>query len=557
MRRQRIATEPVPSFAERRRAIEAEPLPANIAELVAKASAVGEDRLVWDFFETGETLTYAELKPRVDALAAGLMSIGVGKGTHVAVMLPNTPAFPLTWLAIGTIGAVMVPVNNSYTEREIAYVVNDSEAEFLVVDDGCIEPVRRLLARGEIKIAPGCIVVAGGHASGSGGHRLLADLMRADPAGLRIDRDVGHGDLLNIQYTSGTTGFPKGCMLTQRYWVSAGKVNAFRDGRRYRRILAPTPFYYMDPQWLLLMALYQRATLYVAQRQSASRFMSWVRDHEIEFCLLPALILKQPADPRDADNKVIRANIYGVSGIAQRAIEERYDLNAREAFGMTEVGPAMFMPIEATDTVGSQSCGVPCPFRECRIADEHGNTLPAGTVGELLIRGPGILLGYYNNPEATARAFHGDWFRTGDLARMDERGHFYIVGRIKDVIRRSGENIAAREVEAVINAYDTITESAVVPVKDDTRGEELKAIVVWREGAAGTELEIEALLEHCRRNLAPFKVPRYVECRSALPKTASGKIAKHVILAEPRVPDEALYDRVARSAPATGRSPHA
>ena len=381
--------------------------------------------------------------------------------------------------------------------------------------------------------------------------------MRAAPSGRPIPWDVGHGDMLNIQYTSGTTGFPKGCMLTQRYWVSAGKVNAFRDGRRYRRILAPTPFYYMDPQWLLLMALYQRATLYVAQRQSASRFMGWVRDHEIEFCLLPALILKQPAEPRDADNKVVRANIYGVSGIAQKAIEQRFDLNAREAFGMTEVGPAMFMPIEATDTVGSQSCGVPCPFRECRVADENGNTVPPGAVGELLIRGPGILLGYYNNPEATARAFHGDWFRTGDLARMDERGYFYIVGRIKDVVRRSGENIAAREVEAVINAFDTITESAVVPVKDDTRGEELKAIVVWREGAPCGDQEIEALLDHCRRNLAPFKVPRYVECRRELPKTASGKIAKHVILAETPNLGSTIYDRVARGERVLMGAPHA
>jgi acyl-CoA synthetase (AMP-forming)/AMP-acid ligase II len=271
MRRQKVAREAVPSAAERRRLIESETLPRNIAELVVTASADGGDRLLWDFFESDEKLTYAELKPRVFALAAGLMSIGVRKGTHVAVMLPNKATFPLTWLAIGTIGAVMVPMNNTYSEREIAYVAGNSEATFIVVDETCLAAVERVVARGEVAVALDRIVVSG---NAPAGRLSLDDLMEQDASGFHPPA-VDHDDLLNIQYTSGTTGFPKGCMLTQRYWVSAGKVNAFRDGRSYRHILASTPFYYMDPQWLLLMAMYQRATLHVAFRQSASRFMEW------------------------------------------------------------------------------------------------------------------------------------------------------------------------------------------------------------------------------------------------------------------------------------------
>ncbi|MBL8707407.1 MAG: acyl--CoA ligase [Rhodospirillales bacterium] len=539
MRRQQVASAVVPSVAERRQRIEREPLPRNIADLVATASADGGDRLLWDFFESGEKLTYAELKPRVFALAAGLMSQGIRKGTHVAVMLPNRAAFPLTWLAIGSIGAVMVPMNNSYSDREIAYVVGNSEATYVVVDDSCLEAVDRVVAGGQVKATPDRVIVAG---DAPAGRVSLEALMQHDAATFQPP-DVGHDDLLNIQYTSGTTGFPKGCMLTQRYWISAGKVNAFRDGRTYRHILASTPFYYMDPQWLLLMTVYQRATLHVAFRQSASRFMEWVREYGIEFCLLPRVILKQPAHPDDRNNKIIRSNVYGISKAAHLEVEERFDLCAREAFGMTEIGPSMFMPIEAANMVGSQSCGIPCPFRECRVADEAGNTVPAGTIGELLVRGPGILKGYYNNPEATQKAFHGDWFRTGDLFRMDERGFFYIVGRIKDMIRRSGENIAAQEVEAVLNAFDAVAESAVVPVKDDMRGEELKAVVVWRDGVAGDDRDIESLLEYCRRNLAPFKVPRYVQCQTELPKTPSGKIAKHRIVHE----DGPIFDRVQRA----------
>ena len=143
-RRQRIATAPVPSAQERRRQIESEPLPPNILALIESAATAGGDNLLWNFFESGETLTYAELRPRVFGLAAGLMSLGVRKGTHVAVMLPNKAAFPLTWLAIGAIGAVMIPVNNTYSEREIAFVLTDSEAEFLVVDEACLAAVERV-----------------------------------------------------------------------------------------------------------------------------------------------------------------------------------------------------------------------------------------------------------------------------------------------------------------------------------------------------------------------------------------------------------------------------
>jgi crotonobetaine/carnitine-CoA ligase len=299
------------------------------------------------------------------------------------------------------------------------------------------------------------------------------------------------------------------------------------------------------------MAIYQRGTLYVARRQSASRFMEWVREHKIEFCLLPILTLKQPLHPDDGSNDIIRANVYGIPKHLHPQIEERFDLCAREAFGMTEIGPTLYMPIESTDMVGSTSCGIPCPFRECRVVDDKGNTVPPNTVGELVVRGPGIFLGYYRKPDATAEAFYGDWFRTGDLFRMDEEGFFYIVGRIKDTIRRSGENIAAREVESVLSSFEDVAEAAAVPVKDEMRGEEIKALIVWREGASGDDTRISALIEHCKHNLAPFKVPRYFQSRQSLPKTASMKIAKHILRAESDT--GAVYDRVARESTRVAR----
>lgn len=523
-KRQEVLAAPVPAYEERRQRIEAEPLPENIGALIDAAAAEAGDALLWNFFESGETITYSGMRRTVNGLATKLVTLGISKATHVGVMLPNTAALPLTWLAIGRIGAVMAPVNVSYRERELAHVVNSADVTWLVAHKDCLPVIDTAREAGQISIPRSHVIVVGGGAEA--GMPAWEELASEPRDTFEAPAEVGHDDLLNIQFTSGTSGFPKGCMLTQRYWISAGKVNAFRDGRSYRRILASTPFFYMDPQWLLLMTLYHRGTLYVAARQSTSRFMEWVRRYRIEFCLLPWVLHSQPDNPEDTDNEVIRSNIYGAPRDLHAKLEARYDLNAREAFGMTELGPTMFMPIEKSDMVGSGSCGVPCPFRECKIVDEQGRELPAGEIGELLVRGPGIMRGYYNNPQATAEVFSDGWFRTGDLFRKDDTGNFYIVGRKKDMIRRSAENIAAREVESVLNAVPMVAEVAVIGVPDPLRGEEVKAYVKLKDGFDRSDATVAAIIEGARKELAPFKVPRFYAFVDDFPRTASLKIAK-------------------------------
>ena len=541
MPRQTVLSTRVRPYDERRREIEATPLPPSIGALIDELAASVPDHVAWNFFDEGETITYAALRREVNRLANGLRAIGVRKGSHVGVMLPNIAAFPLTWLALARLGAVMIPVNVRYTERELHYVLDDGEADFIVIDASLLSilenvphPLPRLTAQH--------VVVVGDTPNR---YRSWSDVRNTGGADAPAGTEAGFlDDLLNIQYTSGTTGFPKGCMLTQRYWLIIGKVNAWRDGRIYRNILSSTPFFYMDPQWLLMMTFFQRATLYVAERQSASRFMDWVRRYDIDFTLLPNVILKQPPSPDDRKNALVRVNIYGFSKADHAALEERYDVIAREAFGMTEIGNATFMPIEETGMVGSGSCGVASPFRECRVADENGNPLPDGETGELLVRGPGILQGYYRKPEANKASFHGEWFRTGDLFRRDERGFFYIVGRIKDMIRRAGENIAAREVEAVVCGLSEIAEAAAMPVPDETRGEEVKVYVVPQPGITKADLSPQKIIDYCTTNLASFKVPRYIEYRSELPKTPSDKVAKHVLKAEKSDLRAGSWDRV-------------
>ncbi len=509
---------------ERQRQIESEPLLPNIAAVLDEAAAEVPDHIAWNFFEEGLTFTYAEVQDNVNRLASGLHKAGIRKGTHVGVMLGNVPEFPTTWLALGRLGAVMVPINDRYSPRELDYIVNDGDVEWLIIGEGMLGCLDGMQQRPTALDDSRVIVV--GEAPGRTYLRHAALLADGDK-NFRPTETPGPQDLMNIQYTSGTTGFPKGCMLRQCYWVGIAKVAARRDGLVYKNILASTPYYYMDPQWLTLMAFYHRGTLFVARRQSSSHFMEWVRTHKIHFCLFNEMFYRMPPTPHDRDNELRRINIYGLRKAIHTDLQERFNTQAREAFGMTEVGTTLFMPLEAADMNGSGSCGIPCAFREARVVDENGNDVPRGEIGELVVRGPNILLGYYKKPDANKNSFFGEWFRTGDLFRQDERGYFYIVGRIKDMIRRSGENISAREVEDVIAQAPGVAEVAAIGVPHETRGEEVKIFVVPSDPVAPPAPE--SLIAYARTQLAPFKVPRYVEFLDTFPRTPSAKIAKNVL----------------------------
>lgn len=517
------------SARERYRRVAAEPLPESMISLLREAAADSADALAIHFIETGTERTYRQLLDDVERIASGLSAHGVRRGSHVAVMMPNIVEMPTTWLALAAIGAVMVPVNVRYTAFELHYILTDSDATHLVIHESFLPLVSEMPAPVE---ALACVIVAG--EPGAGGELRWADLVAGSPAGFRAEAGPGLDDVVNIQYTSGTTGWPKGCLLTQRYWLTCSKAYAASDGLRYRRILSCNPFFYMTPQWLMLMAFHQRATHYVAPYISLTHFTEWVRDYGIEFCWFPMdVMIHNPPGADDAPLPLLRGNLAIHRAELHAELERRYGFRARAAFGMTEIGTGLMMPIEAEEMTGSGSCGIAGPFREARIADPDGGALGPGEIGELQIRGPGIMRGYYKKPEATAQAFHGDWFRSGDLASQDTDGFVTIHGRIKEMIRRAGENISATEVEAALLSLPGIAEAAVLPAPDPMRGEEVKAYVVLGAGKTRNDLPPEQIIAHCSGRLAPFKVPRLIEYRTTpLPRSTSGKVKKPELAAE-------------------------
>lgn len=522
--------------------VEARPYPATLGALLDQAAERYGGREFLNFFERGESLTFAEARAQVDRLAGALHRIGVVNGSHVAVMLPNLPAFPLTWLALARLGAVMVPVNNRYTARELAYVLEDSEADYLLIHADHFAVLDALDPR-PVRITDERIITVGARREGSPHH--WPDLLASGAADFTVPHPVAADDLLNIQYTSGTTGLPKGCRQTHRYWVLAGLASAAQVDFTVSRILCAQSFYYLDPLIYLVMALVEGAAVYVANGMRAGRFMAWVREHAIDFVFLFEPIFKQPRHPDDGKNRLGLACLFGLTPENHAPLEARFATVAREWFGMTEIGSGLYMPMAFAHMVGSGSCGIPAPFREVSIRDaDTGRPVAPGQVGELWVRGPGVMAGYYNRPEANAESFRDGWFRTGDLFRRDADGFYYIVGRLKDMIRRSAENIAAREVEAVLRSHPDIKEAAVVPVPDELRGEEVKAYVQLMPGRTRDDVPPEAIFAHCRRDLASFKIPRYLAYRNGFPYGPADRVEKHKLVAEGDDLTRDSFDRV-------------
>lgn len=514
--------------------LEAGFLTTTIGEFCRKRAAELGDKPFLEVFDRGETATYAQADRASNRIANALAGLGIGKGDRVAVMLPNRILYPLLFLALAKLGAIHVPVNARYTPREIAYVAGDSGAAALIIDPAHLDTLAAVEDRDRLPSMARTLVPDGKARPGMiDFDALAAEASDAAP----VDPGIGPDDLMNIQYTSGTTGFPKGCMLSHDYWMVLAQSAAGWDAEPALRLMTAQPFFYMDPQWHLLKTMVLGGTLFIAPQLSSSRFIGWVKQYGIEWCQFPILMTRQPEEPDDGSTALRQVASFGWDGETCRAFKRRFGVMAREGFGMTEIGLGTLMPASFEAMYDSGSVGIDGPFRETTIRDEDGRVVLPGQRGELWVRGRGLLKGYWNRADADAEAFRDAddggfrWFRTGDLFEGDENGFLWLVGRLKDMIRRSSENIAAREVEAVIRELPQVEDCAAVPVPDIKRGEEVKIYVQLKPGLLPTDLPAEAILAHARKGLAAFKVPRFYAYVENFPRTVSNKIEKRNLLA--------------------------
>ncbi|MBP2325144.1 crotonobetaine/carnitine-CoA ligase [Kibdelosporangium banguiense] len=438
-------------------------------------------------FDPDTHLTFAEVDSLTSGYAQALRDKGIRAGDRVAVLLRNQPEFPLVWFALMKLGAAMIPLNVKYRSVDATHVLQSSGAVAVVTT----EEFRPLL---ESIGAPATHYV---------------ETLVCQPG--FVQQPVNPDHTVNIQYTSGTTGRPKGCVLSHRYWSQIGgsMVEGFPNLNDQDTMLTAQPFHYIDPQWNVVAALLSGARLVVLDGFHPSSFWAKVREHKVTYfyCLgaMPALLLKMPSDPADRDHHVRVIQSSAIPPSSHAELERRWGVKWYEAFGMTETGADIKITDEDHDAfVGTGCLGRPAARREAKIVD-----------GELLLRGPGMMDGYLGEPDV----FTDGWFRTGDRARIDDDGRVYHLGRIKDTIRRSGENIAAHEVEEVLMSHPGVQLAAVIGVPDEIRGEEVKAFLV----ATAAESE---LTEYCSQRLASFKVPRFWEFRDDLPRTPSERVAK-------------------------------
>jgi acyl-CoA synthetase (AMP-forming)/AMP-acid ligase II len=468
------------------------------------------------------TLTYGEAAARVEALSAKLAAAGYGPGHRVAVALENRPEFFLFFLALARLNVSVVPINAAMSAKELAYMVDHADVALAVTHGGHAAHIRAALPN-----TPLCIIGEND-----------AEFSRA--AGPR----AAAADEAALLYTSGTTGSPKGCILTHEYFIGIGRLYTGLRGHcsfdgAGERLATPLPVTHMNALAVSFMAMVMTGgCLIQLDRFHPSTWWHSLRTSRATafhyLGVMPALLLNAPSSP---DDNVVTAIKFGFgAGVDPRhhaAFEARFGIPLIEAWAMTETGAGAWITANREPRHPGQRCFGRAPAGLAyRIVDDAGVDVAPGTAGELLVKreGPeprrGFFAGYYKDEAATSQAWADGWFHTGDLVRVGDDGSFYFVDRSKNIVRRSGENIAAVEVESALMTHLEVRASAVCPIGDEVRGEEVFAFVVLHAETPASLNTAVRLQAHCRQLLAYYKIPAYLSFRAELPQTASQKLAR-------------------------------
>jgi len=514
-----------------------------LGDLLRDAAATHGDRCLLQFEDLRRS--FIEMHLAANRAANGLAALGVTRSSRVAIMAGNSLAFVEAWFGTARAGAVYVPINTDYKGDILAYQLAKADVSHIVLEPDYLE---RMAAVADRLPRLGHIILTrdpGGSPRQLGRLEIttldaVLDAPDSDP-----DIAVAPSDPLAISFTSGTTGPSKGVLASHAHVITFARdwITAV-DYAPGQSIYSCMPLFHAVASWLgVVPAIINGGRIAFAPRFSASRFWDDVRRYEADvahgiFSMVP-ILMKQPPRSDDGDQPARRFYFAKVDP----AFEARFNCRIVEVYGATETGVVTMTPPGGERRI--DSCGKPNDATfDVMLADENDAPVPIGEVGEILVRPKqpfAMLTAYYNNPEATVDAFRNLWFHTGDNARADADGYLYFVDRKKDAIRRRGENISSSEVEAVLNRHPAVLECAVIAAPSELGEDEVKAVVVLRDGALATAEDLWAFSEE---HMPRFWVPRFIELRVEMPKTPSQKIQKYLLRSGEGA--GTLFDRTAK-----------
>jgi carnitine-CoA ligase len=486
------------------------------------------------------TWSWAEFAAAVEGAARLLVAKGVGRGDRVGVMAGNSDGHVLLLFAAARIGAIMVPVNPEFGVEEARYVLRHAEVSGVAVDSDTLD-VAREACRG-LATAPWFVLLDAGRHDVP----LLQGLIQRAPD-VPLPGGIGAEDTCLIVYTSGTTGFPKGVMHSQGSFVACGEAFVQRVYLQdHDRVMIVLPLFHVNALFYSVAGtLAAGCSMAIVPKFSASTFWQTAVDAgatEVNIIEAIGTILKNRPRSEFRPEHGIR-KVYGArEGVAETFRDEFGVPHLIGGYGMTEIPGVTCNPFEGPQKPGSMGPigrhpDPARPWAECRVVDDEGRDVGVDEVGELIVRTPIIMQGYFRDPEQTQAAFRDGWFLTGDHVRRDADGYFHFVARKKDIIRRRGENIAGAELDRVIGTHPAVHEAAAIPVPAELGEDEILVAIVPKPGHA---LTAEEIAQWCRERLAPMKVPRYVTFVDELPHTPTHKVAKAVLRADPMVLQRAV-----------------
>jgi acyl-CoA synthetase (AMP-forming)/AMP-acid ligase II len=475
---------------------------------------------------TGRKVSYSELADSIAIAAHNLAQRGFKKGDVFGILSPNCPEYAIAFHAVATLGGIVTPINPLYTKHEIAHQLKDSGARFLATVPGCAEKAVEAVKHGMLDE----LFVFGTAPGATPFDSLLVDNGRAEQTAINPRED-----LIALPYSSGTTGLPKGVMLTHHNLVAnICQMEGLCYFYETDTLICVLPLFHIYGLVVVLnMGLYSGATIVLMPRFDLESFLKAVQDYEVTLAhLVPPIVLALSKHPivdnyRLPNLKTIFSGAAPLGEDLTRACMDRLGIYVRQGYGMTETSPVTHSSPAPPLDIKFGSVGVPAPNTECKIIDlSTGASLGPGEKGEVCVRGPQVMTGYLNNPEATAITIDAEgWLHTGDIGYADEDGHFFIVDRAKELIKYKGLQVAPAELEAVLLSHPAVADAAVIPYPDDEAGEVPKGIIVLKE-----PIEPQALLDFVAERVAPHKRIRHLEFVDKIPKSPSGKILRRVLV---------------------------